>query len=406
MAVPSTMADLSVTASSNSPAGTESPSNADDFMRSIQAILRTTNAKGNDIASASTTDIGAATAEFVDVTGTTTITSLGTISAGIVRTVRFTGALTLTHNVTSLQLPGSANITTAAGDVAIFRSLGSGNWKCVSYVSQNGNPITLGDETVTPAKLSDDAFIAILGDSRNLIITNNTSTPNSQIDIDADEVILKDSNGRAFLAESVNLTVDIATAGANGLDTGSEASGTWYYGWVIAKEDGTVAGLLSASSSSPTMPTDYTYKALVTAVRNDGSSNFIKYRQYGAEIFYVSAQTVSSVLNSTTEASFSTSTQVPTEATAVYCDLDPTISANGTGEYDATFNLGFVSGSYVLTDRYRATGHDANLAALLPSRSVRLPNVSNTLYYDWNVTTGSTQSATLLVTGFKLKGAA
>lgn len=138
MPIPSTMADLSTTAASNSPAGTDSPTSGDDYLRSIQAIIRTTNAKGADIASAATTDIGAATGEFVDVTGTTTITSLGTAAAGIVRTVRFTGALTLTHNATSLQLPGSANITTANGDVAQFRSLGSGNWKCVNYMKVNG----------------------------------------------------------------------------------------------------------------------------------------------------------------------------------------------------------------------------------------------------------------------------
>lgn len=94
--------------------------------------------KGADIASATTTDIGAATGDFVDITGTTTITGLGTIAAGVERTVRFTGALTLTHNGTSLILPGAANITTAANDRAIFRSLGSGNWLCVTYVKASG----------------------------------------------------------------------------------------------------------------------------------------------------------------------------------------------------------------------------------------------------------------------------
>lgn len=142
MAVPSAMKDLSTTASSNSPAGSENPISTDDFHRAIQAILRHTNAKGSDIASASSIDLGAATGEFVDVTGTTTITALGTIVAGIVRTVRFTDALTLTHNGTSLILPTSANITTANGDVAIFRSLGSGNWKCVSYIKQDGTALS------------------------------------------------------------------------------------------------------------------------------------------------------------------------------------------------------------------------------------------------------------------------
>jgi hypothetical protein len=141
MPVPDSMDDLSTTAASNTPAGSESPTNADDYLRAIQAILRSTNAKGSDIASAATTNLGTATGEFVDVTGTTTITSFGTIAAGIVRTVRFTGALTLTHNATSLILPGGANITTAANDTAIFRSLGSGNWLCVAYKKADGNPV-------------------------------------------------------------------------------------------------------------------------------------------------------------------------------------------------------------------------------------------------------------------------
>jgi hypothetical protein len=95
-------------------------------------------AKGADIASASTTDIGAATGNYVDVTGTTTITALGTVQAGVQRKVRFTGALTLTHNSTSLILPEATNITTAAGDVADFVSLGSGNWRCTAYLPAAG----------------------------------------------------------------------------------------------------------------------------------------------------------------------------------------------------------------------------------------------------------------------------
>lgn len=95
-------------------------------------------AKGSDIASATTTDIGAATGNFVDITGTTTITGLGTVQAGTLRAVRFSGALTLTHNATSLILPSGANITTASGDTALFVSLGSGNWRCLFYSKASG----------------------------------------------------------------------------------------------------------------------------------------------------------------------------------------------------------------------------------------------------------------------------
>lgn len=171
------------------------------------------------------------------------------------------------------------------------------------------------DEAITPDKLSDDAFIAIVGDFKNLIITNNTATPNSQVDIDADEIVLKDSDGRAYLASAVNLTVNIAASGANGLDTGSEAISTWYYLWVIY--DGTtVAGLLSTSSTAPTLPSGYTYKALMGAIYNDGSSNFIKILQHGNRVNSVWA-TVTSTIPTASYVSISLAAYVPSNARSV-----------------------------------------------------------------------------------------
>lgn len=85
------------------------------------------------IASGTTTDIGAAGSNEVTISGTTTITGLGSIAGGARRWVTFSGALVITHNATSLILPGAANITTVAGDCAEFVSLGSGNWKCTGY---------------------------------------------------------------------------------------------------------------------------------------------------------------------------------------------------------------------------------------------------------------------------------
>lgn len=121
MTFPSTSATLARIDASNTFASTQT------FSAAVN------QSKGADIASATTTDIGAATGNYVDITGTTTITGLGTVAAGVERTVRFTGALTLTYNATSLILPGAVNITTVAGDAAIFRSLGSGNWRCIVY---------------------------------------------------------------------------------------------------------------------------------------------------------------------------------------------------------------------------------------------------------------------------------
>lgn len=93
------------------------------------------------IASAATVNIGAAASNLITITGTTTITAFDTIASGAIRVLTFAGALTFTHNATSLILPGAANITTAAGDVAVMLSLGSGNWKCIAYQRASGKAV-------------------------------------------------------------------------------------------------------------------------------------------------------------------------------------------------------------------------------------------------------------------------
>ena len=85
------------------------------------------------VASAATTDLGASDETILTVSGVTTITGFGTVSAGIYKLVTFSGALTLTHNATSLILLGGVNRTTVAGDCGLYVSLGGGNWKEYFY---------------------------------------------------------------------------------------------------------------------------------------------------------------------------------------------------------------------------------------------------------------------------------
>lgn len=148
----------STTAGSNLPAGSTTIStNLDDNLREIQKVVRYTQSR-DTIASASTCDLGTKEAMSLDVTGTTTITSFGTVSAGIRKWVTFADALTLTYNATSLKLPGAASITTAAGDKALFESLGSGNWQCLAYQKASGLPVvslfSASDGTVSVPSIS------------------------------------------------------------------------------------------------------------------------------------------------------------------------------------------------------------------------------------------------------------
>jgi len=77
------------------------------------------------------------------------------------------------------------------------------------------------------------------------------------------------------------ITIDITSTGANGLDTGSEQTSTWYYIWLIYNPTTeTVAGLFSLSSTNPTLPEGYTKKRRVGAAKNQGDGNLRKYQSY------------------------------------------------------------------------------------------------------------------------------
>lgn len=149
MPVPTAISALSQTAASNSPATTESPTSADDYLRQYSAFIAMLRdgigfTDPVQLASGATTSIGAQNSLFVEITGTTTITSLGTTYEGP-RFLRFTGALTLTHNSTTLNLPGAANITTAAGDTCIAIPNYAGNgWNVVQYQRASGYPVLAG----------------------------------------------------------------------------------------------------------------------------------------------------------------------------------------------------------------------------------------------------------------------
>lgn len=84
------------------------------------------------VASASTCDLAATHALKVAITGTTGITSFGT-GLNLLRFLRFTAALTLSYNATSMVLPGGRDLFTAAGDTAVATSDGSGNWTIRHY---------------------------------------------------------------------------------------------------------------------------------------------------------------------------------------------------------------------------------------------------------------------------------
>ena len=95
--------------------------------------------KGGDIASASPTVIDT-DGDFFAVTGTTNFSAF-TVAADRHFFLEFGGALTMTHGAGTLDLPGAANITTAASDVGEFVSTAANVVTCVNYTKRDGTAV-------------------------------------------------------------------------------------------------------------------------------------------------------------------------------------------------------------------------------------------------------------------------
>ena len=112
--------------------------------------------RGADIASAATISLPASGGGVFNITGAVGVTAISSAQGGRAVKLRFAGVLTITHNAASMILPGAANITTVAGDVAEFineaaADASGSNWRCFDYQRNSGSPINIADLITTVA---------------------------------------------------------------------------------------------------------------------------------------------------------------------------------------------------------------------------------------------------------------
>jgi len=95
--------------------------------------------KGGNLTSASPLVIDT-DGDYFDVTG---VVSFAVMTVAVDRqfTLQFNDILTMTHHATNLDLPGEANITTAAGDVATFQSTAANKVQCINYTRATGESV-------------------------------------------------------------------------------------------------------------------------------------------------------------------------------------------------------------------------------------------------------------------------
>ncbi len=188
----------------------------------IQKINHSQNAvqwrwyKGADVASAAALALGK-DGNYFDITGTTAITSIGTLGIGTVVTLQFDAVLTLTHHATDLVLPGGADIVTATGDHALFMEFAAGDWRCIGYtraaIGPHGSTL-LETQTVSSGVAAVDFDLP--AGYTDYILTVDNLRPAT----DDDELAIRISQdgGSSFLSGASDYKYVVHSAGAGGVE--------------------------------------------------------------------------------------------------------------------------------------------------------------------------------------------
>ncbi len=107
--------------------------------------------------------------------------------------------------------------------------------------------------------------------------TNNTTDANNDMDFTQGVISYDDGSGQSISSLSLTKRLDanfVEGTDAGGLDTSTKANSTWYQIFAITKNDtGVVDFIYSASRTSPTIPSGWTRRAWLGAIRTNASGN-------------------------------------------------------------------------------------------------------------------------------------
>jgi len=153
-----------------------------------------------------------------------------------------------------------------------------------------------------------------VGQSRNLAM--NVTAASATATLTADEIVVGAAlGGQKYVLGSFSKTINLATTGAGGMDTGSAPASGYVALYAIYNPSTGASALLATNATSTVapsvygganMPSGYTASALVSVWQTDASSRFGAAYQQDRDYFFAPA----TVLNTTTQTSVLTSLSI------------------------------------------------------------------------------------------------
>jgi len=167
--------------------------------------------------------------------------------------------------------------------------------------------VTTPKVTATGAgmQFSDNSILQAVPRSYLSGLTLSTAGSSATMSIAAGMGVDSTNTQSMILSSAISKTTSswVVGTGNGGLDTGTIANSTWYYFYLIRRPDtGVVDVVFSTSSSSPTLPTNYTQYRYIGGGLTNGSAQWTSFTQFGDDFYWSSPVLDYSSAGSTTAA--------------------------------------------------------------------------------------------------------
>jgi hypothetical protein len=148
----------------------------------------------------------------------------------------------------------------------------------------------------------------VIGTARNLAM--NVGTASATATLTADEIVVGAApGGQKYILPSFNKTVNLATTGAGGMDTGTAPTSGYVALYAIWNPTTSTAALLATNAATlqgniyggANMPAGYTASALISVWRTDSSGRFLVGAQIDRDIYLTNT---SAFAGTTSQASY------------------------------------------------------------------------------------------------------
>jgi hypothetical protein len=165
-------------------------------------------------------------------------------------------------------------------------------------------------------------FAPVVGSVRNLAMS--VATASTSATLTADEIIVETAlSGLPFKLSSFNKTINLATTGAGGTDTGTAPVSGYVALYAIYNPTTATAALLATNATSTlapsvyggaNMPSGYTASALVSVLRTNASSQFVPFCQNDRLVSVATLNVLNSAASQAAYAPLSIAAAVPKNA--------------------------------------------------------------------------------------------